>query len=431
MCGLKRLLMILFVLILAGLATAGSTQTGDEYLEHIFAVPGSELTVYDNPELTKFGNSVETDVLLIVDRFYENNNGNWVAHISEPDHLEGYVAVDKLIEVMAVWSDTLNIREEAGLSARKTGTAKRGETVILPHTSTYYTEYYGPPNEDGYYWRNCLIGDDVGWVAEDFLIEKCYFDALEPALELYDAGELKSMRTYLEELDRNYADIDCEIASDGRSAIVVLGDDGWYHDGWYYTNPYTTKRLYLVGELDRMFYGNTGDYIISDDGRYSLVTYSFVGYGGGGVYTTPPYTVFDNHVGNEVFSEYLFPHSFRFLEDKYPASKLHAVEFIDENHLLMIEHDAYPEVTDWEGTDWSDEIYPCLTLINMTTGEGVVLLEPDWDWLEARGEGISGGVRLRRNSNCSSPSPVIKAAMQTELFHLCEEELVSGFYSEG
>jgi len=360
-----RLLAILFVLILSGMAiAANSTQTGDEYLEHI------------------------------------------------------YVDTDELIEVMAIWSDTLNIREEAGLSARKAGTAKRGEAVIYLEPTLTSPDY---ETDESYFWRKCLIGDTTGWVAEDFLIEKCYFEVLEPALDLYDAGELKNMRTYLEELDRNYADINCEVASDGRSAIVAFDCEGHSH---LYTN-----RLYLVGKPDMMVYSNyIYDYFISDDGQYSFVLYSNVSYGWG--YSVAyPYTIFDNQTGEEVFSDTLVPSCLPnpdWSDDEIAPQLRHDLEVVDENHILVIAHDRFSEVT-----DWTDETYPCLRLIDMTNGESIILLEPDWDWLEARGEGIAGGVKLRRSSNCSSPSPIIRAAMQTELFQLCEEELVSGYYSEG
>jgi len=402
-----RLLAILFVLILSGMAIAA--QIGDEYLEHIYVVRGDELTVYADPELTKFGNSTEV-ILVTVDRFFKNDDSDWVAHISEPEHLEGYVAINELIEVMAVWSDTLNIRKEAGLSADGVRTVKRGELVIYLEPTLTSPEF---GEDDSYLWRNCVIDGGVGWVVEDFLIEKCYFDALEPALELYDSGELRNMRSYLEKLDRNYADIDCEIASDDRSAVVTFEGVDWY-------GPHT-RRLYLVGEADKMIYSNDiHDYFISDDGRYTYVLYSFVSYGWG-YNQEHPYTVFDNYTGEEVFDDYVFTHSLDHLQEKYSASQLHAAELIDKNHLLIIEH--YPED--------SGEFFPCLILIDLTTSESVLLLEPNMEILETEDLDAWTGIRLRQNSNCYSPSPIIEAAMKTNLFHLCEEELVRGFTSEG
>jgi len=412
-----RLLAILFVLILSGVAmaiAADATRTGDEYLEHIYVALNGELTVYDNPELTKFGNSVETDEILIIDGFQQNEDYDKVAHISEPEHLAGYVDTEELIEVMAVWSDTLNIREEVGLSARKLRTARRGEAVFFADPSTYF-DYHSPPEVDGYYWRKCLIGDTSGWVADDFLIEKSYFDALEPALEFYDAGELKSMRTYLEELDRNYADIDCEIASDGRSAIVAFEGVGWYTS--------TTVRVYLVGEADKMVYSDDiFDYFISDGGKFTFV-YHYPLFYGVGYCTEHPYIVFNNQTGEEVLSGHVYGASFSHLRDlpEENRTELHLVEFVEDSHLLVIRHAAYDE---------PDPYYPSLVLIDITTGGSIVLLEPGEEWLKAH-SGMDGVGKLRRSDSCSSPSPIIEAAMKTDLFHLCEERLISGIVNEG
>ena len=408
---MKTLLSILLVLCLIVPTIAAAAQTGDKYLEHIYVALNGELIIYKNPELTKFGNSVETNAFLTIDEAFESYD---VAYLIAPEHLAGYVDTEELIEVMAVWSDTLNIREEVGLSARKLRTAKRGETVILPDPSTYF-DYYCPPEADDYYWRKCMIGDTSGWVADDFIIEKCYFDVLEPALEFYDAGELKNVRTYLEELDRNYADIDCEIASDNRSAIVVLRNNGPREDGYYAD----TEKAYLVGEPDKMIYANCiFDYFISDGGKYSFVLYNRIVYGAHMPYLFP-YTVFNSHTGEEVFKEYTYPSSFSHLYGEPQDFDTSVAEFINDSHLLLLEHRDIDS-----GDYWG--LVPRLVLIDLTTGEITVLLEHDeeWLWFDAECSDNVGG--LHRNSNCSSPSPIIEAAMNSYLFRLCEEEKVRG-----
>jgi len=225
-----------------------------------------------------------------------------------------------------------------------------------------------------------------------FLIEKCYFEVLESALELYDAGELKSMRTYLEELDRNYADIDCEVASDGRSAIVAFEGASSY-----------TKRLYLVGELDRMIYSNhITDYYISDDTGYTLVLYDPVFYGGSWN-PSYAYTIFNNDTGEEVFSDWVIPNLLpgNASSDDLTAPQLrHEVEIVDENHFLVIDHDGYTEVI---GEEYDGYYYSLLKLVDMNTGESVVLLEPDRDWLEPRDNSIDDGVKLSYAGTVTAP----------------------------
>ncbi len=411
---MKWFTLVLSVLCLIVPTVAAAAQTGDEYLEHIYTALNGELIIHANPELTKLCNSVETDALLIVDRFYENDNGDWVAHIFEPEHLEGYTCIDALIEIMVVWSDTLNVRDEAGLSAGKVDTVRRGEAVIYLAPSRY-----GPPLEDGYFWRNCMIGDDTGWVAEDFLIEKCYFDALEPALDIYDAGELKNMRTYLEELDRNYADIDCEIASDNRSAVVVLRNNGPREDGY----DVDTEKAYLIGEPDKMIYASRiFDYFISDGGKYTFILYDRVIYGAHGICFMYPYAVFDNHTGEEVLQGYTFTLSFSHLHGEHQDFDTRVAEFINDSHLLVLEHIRI------EGLRGE---FPRLVLTDLTTGETTVLLEHDEEWLGFDVECPGNVGSLHRNSNCSSPSPIIEAAMNSYLFRLCEEEQVSGTWSMG
>lgn len=411
---MKWFTLVLSVLCLIVPTVAAAAQTGDDYLEHIYVALNGELTVYANPGLTKFRNSVETDAFLTIDKFYERGG---VAYIIAPEHLVGYVNPKELIEVMAVWSDTLNIREEVGLSARKLRTARRGEAVILPDPSTYF-DYYCPPEVDGYYWRKCLIGDTAGWVADDFLIEKSYFDALEPALEFYDAGELKSMRTYLEELDRNYADIDCEIASDNRSAVVVLGCGSCHYEKGYYD----TDRAYLIGETDRMIYGdNIFEHCISDGGKYTFVLYSHVVYGAHLPYMYP-YAVYGNHTGEKVLQGSTYRLSFSHLHGEHQDFDTRVAEFINDSHLLVLEHSRI------EGLRGE---FPRLVLTDLTTGETTVLLEHDEEWLGFDVECPGNVGSLHRNSNCSSPSPIIEAAMNSYLFRLCEEEQVSGMWSNG
>jgi hypothetical protein len=427
---MKWFTLVLSVLCLIVPAVVAAAQTGDEYLEHIYVALNGELTIYNNPDMTKLRNSVETDALLTIDQFYERGS---VAYIIAPEHLVGYVNPKELIEVMAVWSDTLNIREEVGLSARKLRTAKRGEAVFFADPSTYF-EYYSPPEVDGYYWRKCLIGDTSGWVADDFLIEKCYFDVLEPALEFYDAGELKNMRTYLEELDRNYADIDCEIASDNRSAVVVLGRGSCHYEELWVD----TDRAYLVGEPDKMIYANRiFEHCISDGGEYTFILYDAVSYGVGGVGgpCKYPYAVFNNHtdekvlhavyhyfLGEELPYECTYPFSFSHLTDEPQEFDTSIAEFINNSHLLVLEHIRI------EGLRGE---FPRLVLIDLTTGETTVLLEHDEEWLGFDVECPGNLGSLHRNSNCSSPSPIIEAAMNSYLFRLCEEKQVSGMWEVG
>jgi len=412
----KSGLVICIVLIGSVSPSFGDPPPADLLLP-VYAPSGDVLYVYGDAGLTDLVTRVGSGTLLTIDGFIDSRGGEGdAAHVAAPERLTGYVAKDKIVEVMAVWADTLNVREGDSLSSGALFTASRGAVVI------YREPTVGSPNfssgEDEYMWRHCTVDGTKGWLAENYVIEKCFFDALEPALELYDAGDLPGMRSYLEELDRRYGDVECEIAADGRTAAVAFRRK--------YSESDYIYRLFIVGEPDTMVFSNLIDeYYISDGGRYTFVLYNWVSYGWG-YSIEDPYTVLDNQTGEEVLDGSAYPFSFYHLQDDDATVPPPCAEFVDERYLLLVTHHGLPD-------DEYSPAYPYLEMLDLTTGESLVLLEPDTDWFKARSAEdyqVYDGVKMRRTAECSSPSAAVQRAMDTELFRRCEDELVRGLVSE-
>lgn len=403
---------ILCLLLLGGMLAAYA-----EDLPRAYVARNGVLTLYGDRELDDYSGRVETDEGLIVDEVVFLQGLHGYARIAEPQHLRGYVDTDELLELMAVWCDTLNLRAGPSLDDKVLSTLERGAVV------TFLEPTIGCPVwEDDYSWRHCRVEDREGWLAEEYLIEKGRLDALEPALELCDAGNNLEMLTHLTVIGLRYGDVAVEIAPDGHTAAVAFDNPHW--SGTRYT-----ERLFLLAAdaFEHMVYsGRIFDYCFSEGGVHTFVRYDYRRYGRG-CSTEQPYLVLDNSTGEVVHMGRVYPYAF--LDSEELIGRERCGVFIGDDHLLLLDHRwpndlpaDYPVIAKYVAL-------PFVSLLEVSSGEKLILLEPDPEWLAEHGVD-DGTIRLQRSAACDESRPLIERAVETELFRRCEEQYLPIIYSE-
>jgi len=227
-----------------------------EHLNVTMVSKAGELTVYEDERLTRPTGSIGANEFISVglirrETIYQEDKDNiriYAARINSPEGVSGYVDLLKIEEVRSVWAKKINIRDEPSLSGKVIATAERGDSVII---STEGENEYGPVwGDDGYSWREARVNGITGWLAEEYIIEKRFFDVLEPALQKYESGDTSGMQSYLNDLSERYCDVESLPAPDEKTAAVIfqLFESKWGSE----------STIYLVGEPDMKVYAGPG-----------------------------------------------------------------------------------------------------------------------------------------------------------------------------
>lgn len=384
-----------------------------------------ELTIYGDERLTRPIGSLAADEFFLADMIifediWREQSKEMIyirsAHITSPEGVSGYVDFLKLEEVRSIWAKKLNVRNEPSLSGKVIATVERGDSVLI---STEGECEFGPVwGDDGFSWREVRVNGITGWLAEEYLIEKRFFDVLEPALQKYESGDTSGMQKYLSDLSGRYSDVEVLPAPDGKTAAVIfrIFESKWASE----------STVYLVGEPDLRVYAYTVfECCFSPGGDYTYIHYMFPTYGAG-YYYTYPVVVINNRNGEEAVASSIYPYSFSSLVDDSDYYHLNR-EFVDDEYLLLVTHSSPPI----EKEKYFNRGFPYLELINLSTGTSTALLEPDMDTLNDLPElSIKFGVKLKRVSGFDASSEAVKRAMDTELFKRCDGKVVYGFETE-
>jgi hypothetical protein len=361
---------------------------------------------------------LSADDIIVVDTVnLDDPSGSFPSHITAENGLAGYVDFGDMVEVRALYVKKLNVRDKPSTSGKVIDVLERGEPIrVVKENDFLYLET--PEYEDGIGWREIRMGNSIGWVAEEYTIEKRFYDILEPAIEKYEAGDTPGMGEYLDEVSGHYEDVECSIASDGKTATVLFD----YYD--CIRNVFAdNKCLFIVGKPNvNVHSGTVYDTCFSPGGDYTYVHPDGHMYDYWGGYSVASYVeVFDNRNGGIVYMSGTHPGIF-LREDRENASDL-VREFIDDRYLLLVVLDSsLPEVRENRGDFW--DFYPYLIMVDLSNGSETILLEPDFSTLD----GVS--VRMKRPLDFNPSLGSIKKAMDTPLFKRCEKEILTGAWNE-
>ncbi|MBD3372344.1 MAG: SH3 domain-containing protein [Candidatus Coatesbacteria bacterium] len=387
----------------------------EELPRHYIAREGV-IDVYADKTLTGLEHQVSSETPLVVDSTVELHDRHEIAvRIVEPAGMAGWVKREDLLEVMTVWSDTLNLRAGPSLDDRIITTLERGDEVVYlePTLST-------PLLESNIFWRHCRVDGREGWLAEEYLIERGCLDVLQPALGFNDAGRTDELRGYLADLDLRYSDVVVELAPDGRTAAVAFANLHW-------TGSLLVERLFLLGRYELAVYSDMiHDHCFSDGGTHTFVCSSSMSYGRG-YSPEDPYFILDNTTGEIVRRGYVHPYAF--LDSEELTGRGRCGAFVGDDHLLIIEHRRPDDLPVAYHSIEDDFALPLLSLLEVSSGESRILLEPDPEWLTEHGVD-DGAIRLQRSAACEESTPLIERAVETELFRRCEEQALAGIFSE-
>jgi len=270
--------------------------------------------------------------------------------------------------------------------------------------------------EDGIGWCEIYLGKSAGWVAEEYIIEKRFYDILEPAIEKYETGDTPGMGEYLDKVSAKYDDLECSIASDGKTATVLF--DYYDSDGGMYAAD--NKCFFIVGKPNTNVHsGTVYDTCFSPEGDYTYVHPDGHMYDFWGGYSVASYVeVFDNRTGEIAYTSGTRPGIF------HRENGSHLIrEFVDDRYLLLVVLDSsLPEVREDRG-DFNN-FYPYLIMVDLSNRSETILLEPDFSTLD----GVS--VRMKRTPDFDPSIGYIKKAMGTSLFKRCEKEILTGAWNE-
>ncbi len=368
------------------------------------------LKIYENKALSKHIGELPGDEIVVVDSLDRFAEKPWV-HFNSKGGVTGFADFQAMDEIRVCYAKKLNVREKPSTSGEIIGVLDRGDTVIPVPEITVIAQ------EDCPGWREIRFGNTTGWVADEYIIEKRFYDVLEPAIEKHESGDTSGMNSYLDDIAGRYVDIECSIAGDGETAIVLFD---------YYENtvPYRmdNKCLFLVGKPNRKVQsGEVLDYCFSPGSDYTYANYGYPMYACG--YSQMyPIEVINNRTGDTSYETETRSGIIRSGEDVNDNWHLNR-EFVDDRFLLLLVLDwVLPEMR--VGKEEYEKSYPCLIMVDLTDGTETVLLEPDYD----TADGLN--VRMRRSAACDTSINAIKKATETGLFKRCEQEILSGLESE-
>lgn len=210
--------------------------------------------------------------------------------------------------------------------------------------------------------------------------------------------------------------------ADGRTAAVAFDNPHW--SGTRYP-----ERLFLpaTNAFEHMVHSNwIYDNCFSKGGAHTFICYGYPGYGAG-YSIEQPYLVLDNSTGEVVHMGCVHPYAF--LDSEELIGRGRCGVFIGDDHLLLRDHRRpnalpadYPVIA-------KNVALPFVSLQEVSSGEKLILLEPDEEWPAEHGVD-EGTIRLQRSAACDESRPLIERALETEFFRRCAEQYLPCIYSE-
>jgi hypothetical protein len=383
-----------------------------EFINPIMTSRAEELTVYEDENLTKpLGKVRAGEFFSTGDRIWDDKGKRWIAKVEDPNVPTGYVDLAKTVEVRVVCPDKLNVRAEPSTNSRVLTVAERGDPVVFVFESEYLSN---PIYEGEHCWRQARVNGVEGYLAEEYVIEKRFFDVLEPAIEKYESGDTAGMERYLDDISGNHSGVEYSLAPDGNTAAVTFKR----------SREDDAETMYLVGSPDQAIYAyGILNHCFSPGGEYTYIHYIPETYGAGYFYTYP-ISVINNRTGDSTYSAATYPYSFAAdaSRDTSPMNR----EFVDDRYLLLVVYSEPPS----EKEKYYNRGFPYLALVDLTTGKTVRLLKPDMGTIDDDTGSVNFGVKLKRTSACDPSSEPVKRAMETDLFKSCDGKVVYGFITE-
>ena len=180
--------------------------TGGERLKPVTVSRVGTLTVYEDEGLTRPVGELSADEIITVDTINRDYSAQrFESNIRSEDGLSGYVDFRDLVEIRTPYVKKLNVRDKPSTSGNVIKTLARGEPIIIVQETR---DLSPPDNEDGIDWREIRMDGTTGWVADDYIIEKRFYDILGPAIEKYDSGDTSGLGSYLDDIASQYVDVE-------------------------------------------------------------------------------------------------------------------------------------------------------------------------------------------------------------------------------